>query len=219
MLTNVELRALGEGYGSPDDYLGDFSAVKYATVREVDFMIDSNNKLKFYFSRGKNVDLTMTLIKDLLIDLCTSASTLPVPNQTGLSKLNPTTDPVLSIKHENLGYVIYRLSDKNWQFGRVGRPITVSKSAKESGCFFQCRRVFYANGKLIGDKGSELGHEKNGSKVAYLIVDGKEARDPTTDSYDGGINLHVDLVSDEIPPRYTPFTIDPDIRYPGGSEP
>lgn len=219
MVTNVEQRVLGGGYGSPEDYGGDFSRIQFATVREVDFMIDGNNKLKFYFSRGINVDLSTNPIRNVLINLCTTGNILPIPNAMGLDRLNPRTEPILALKHEYLGYVIYKISAKNWQFGRVGVPITVSDSAKEMDCFFQCRRVFYENSQLTGDKGGTPGHEKNGCKVAYLIVDGAKARDPTTDSYDAGINLNVELVSDETPPRYTPFVIDPDIRYPGGSAP
>lgn len=218
MLTDLLAKILGDGNETPGNYQGTIANITHATIREVDFSINTTNKLSFTFSRGRDVTLSSTLsILEVLRKVYKQpGSILTVPATP--SVLNPEEDPVLSIRHGKLGYVIYRLSDKNWQFSRIGPPITISKDTKESGHFVQARRVFCsASGVITGDKQGLPGHERSGCKVAYLIVDADNAKDKTTDSYDAGINLNVELVSDETPPRYTPFTIDPDIRYPGGS--
>jgi len=192
-----------------------YSAVTYATVREVDLRI-RNNKLEFYYSRGKDIDFSNypKNFNEVLEELCDGT----FQYSTNALVLEQPFDSALSCQHQPLGYVIYKLSDKNWQFARLGPPITLSNAAFAKECFFGARRVFYENGQITEDKGGNYGNEKDECKVAYLIADGPKALDPNTQRYADGINFHIDLFfQDTDVTRFIPLVVDPDVRYPGGS--
>jgi hypothetical protein len=133
--------------------------------------------------------------------------------------------------NDRTSYIIYKLSDRNWQFVRVGRPITVGAKGMNKKAYFNGVRVF--KGAADKDSGTDFNanppQPRDGSKIAYFIADATEAgKNEPNNHYDHAINLHVDLIFEAKPPLPTtpptpryfmPLVIDPDIRYPGGSQP
>jgi hypothetical protein len=114
---------------------------------------------------------------------------------------------------------------------RIGRPITVGTKGSSKQAYFNGKRVFTS--ATDSDRGTDFDAHpstaRDGSKVAYFIADAHEAgKDEPNNHYDHAINLHVDLIFEAQPPLptstsvaryYMPLVIDPDIRYPGGSQP
>lgn len=192
-----------------------------ATVREVDFATDSAGNLNFFYSRGSNdVDLARyNGIGGLADALIGENFDYDIDREPPLQD-PPTSDRYfsrLSLRNGELRYVVYALSDRNWQFARLGRPITIGTTAVESAVYLRARRV-WATGADGYDEGTEFDADeslaRNGSRVAYMIADGAAARQKQ-EPYSHRINLHVDLKFSG--PRFIPLMVDPDIRFPGGS--
>ncbi|HEV2818528.1 MAG TPA: nucleotide synthetase [Allosphingosinicella sp.] len=179
-----------------------------ATVREIDFEISEDGKeLDFFFSRADfsvpiSVDLN-TLLRDI------RDNAFGYGNNAQKEPRDPF-ESRLSLGNKKYVYVIYRLSDnKRWQFCRDFAPITLGKKAADSGRYFEARR-FDKDG--VARKIKDGTPAKDESIVAYFIADNENSG-----NYNGhSINLHVDLLYQGTR-RRLPITIDPDIRYPGGS--
>lgn len=221
----------------PFEKLGPFSATgrplpKYAIVMEVDFKTRLNDggieELLFYFSQYHEVvDLTAYGtpayggIEKLIDDVCSPHfvfdNQVPIEPDPGYPYASP-----LSLRNETRSYVVYRLSSKNWQFGRRGFPITVGSMGEDKDYCFDAFKV-PASGYGDRDPGfpfhSTANQPLDDCKVAFFISDGEEARaDVDDDQYSHAINLHVD-VEYKTPPRRIPIMLDPDVRFPGGANP
>jgi len=193
-----------------------------ATVREIDFITDAEvGPLHIGFSRTKNdVDVENyghgAGLKRLLIDIH-SGDFWETGEDSG--SLKEPFDSTLSLNNKDLRYIIYVLSDKNWQFSRAGWPITVGQEGYEQAAYFDAFRVDKYGYK---DKGDDRRLTRDGCRVAYFIANGDKALEKT-DCYSHPINLNIDLVflfeqDSRLVSRYMPIIIDPDIRHPGGSD-
>ena len=202
---------------------------EWAQVLEIDFDIKGRH-LWFYFSRrSKFIPISGQSDLDRLINNVCNISYKWDYNVASYPKINCASP--LSLMNDQNCYVIYKLSDRNWQFVRIGRPITVGKLGMDKKAYFNGKRVFASASD--SDPGTEFDADpataRDGSKVAYFIADAREAgRNEPNNHYDHAINLHVDLIFEAQPPLptstsvaryYMPLVIDPDIRYPGGSQP
>jgi hypothetical protein len=188
---------------------------KWAIVREIDFEV-SGRDLRFFFSRGaKNVNLAQTgSFEKLVDDILEGAFTWygeDVPIET------PYDSP-LSLQNKRLTYVVYVLSDGNWQFARRGRPFTIGQRALPA----QGKPNIYTNARRVAesykdaDPGSPFEDEsapaKDNCKLGFFIANGENRG-----TYTHPINIHVDLIFEGTKTRHMPLIVDPDVRYPGGS--
>jgi hypothetical protein len=194
---------------------------RYATVREIEFAPDGD-RLRMYFSKWSNeVDLNPYGGIQGLIDAIFSTSqpyrfqheTESVPDSPYLSGL--------SLRNGSLRYIVYVLSAKQWQVCRIGRPVTLGKKAADSGVYYNARRS-WAPGPGGTDNGTSFEADENqgrdGCKVLYFLANGTAAlaQSQPPNEYEHRINLHVDLIQDAQ--HRIPIIIDPDIRFPGGSD-
>lgn len=121
----------------------------------------------------------------------------------------------LSLNNQEYCYVIYMLSNKNWQFASKYYPITIeSKAYNKIGAYAEAARIS-PDGTIVNDM-----DEKNDCRAAYFIANAQAAYESRTNqTYEHRINLHVDLKfeDDDGKPLLMPVIIDPDVRHPGGS--
>jgi hypothetical protein len=182
-----------------------------AIIRKIDYKIQqgaNGDELIFYYSDyAPNMRIrSLQDFRDLLRRVSTSNADFvgsPSPPQGQY-------DSPLSLDSKGvLTYVIFKLSDRHWQFARKGPPITIGARGHGARAYFNAIRV-----DAQGMPDPTPGAEKDNHKVAYFIVDGRQI--PAPYPYPHPFNLHVDL-------RFTggaghlPIVIDPDIRHPGGS--
>lgn len=212
----------------PFDQLGSFPGTlpSRAIIRELDFK-EANDQLFFYYS-GKSADVPLPMagdVKGIIDQVCNPAYTFTPLNP--YDNFDPTKPygSALSLQVPDLSYVILKLKNRQWQFARRGYPITVGTSTDSRFfCFdaFRCTPTNAAGGGYDGrDPGIPFnppGTPRDGCNVAFFIVDGKGARDnEDDDQYDHGFNIHIDLLFPGTPVHRIPITVDPDVRYPGGS--
>jgi len=191
----------------------------WAIVREIDFEV-RHNELWFYFSKGsKNIQVGNEAAFGKLIDRILD---------DGLDWLDvgtpepPYASP-LSLQNKRFSYIVYVLSSRNWQFGRHGLPITAGKNAQPTVPNPTPDQFFYTDAYRVGesftdkDMGTPFEQEgaepKDNCKIAYVIAKGDKAGAV----YSHALNLHVDLIYEGKKRRFIPLMIDPDVRYPGGS--
>lgn len=188
-----------------------------ATVREIDVEA-SSGWVSFFFSRATYfVDLTTYPggLDGLLRDV-QSGNFIYEDNSP--NRPDPPETP-LSLNNQALTYVVYKLSDKNWQFCRNHPPFTVGPKLKNKDIYFEARRVtpWGAKERIVWDPGTEKwAPVTDECTVAYFIADGWKAKG-IIGTYVHAINIHVDLVFKGTSTAYTPLIIDPDVRHPGGS--
>jgi len=182
-------------------------------VREIDFRVPGR-RLEFYFSRGRTVDLAATgqTLQSVVDSVCDGTFQFPAQPP----RLNRPYRSPLSLENDQLSYVVYLLnSGKDWQFARRGWPISIAVARTKN--YYAAHRAD-ASGHAGADDGSNFSRERDGCHVAFFIADGRLAS--SDEKYGDFINIHVDLVyRDTDETRFMPLIIDPDVRYPGGSEP
>lgn len=188
-----------------------------AIVREIDFE-QRGGELWFFFSRwSKDVKLSEydNKIDKLVNEIVEGGFRRWEPDPPVLDI--PYSTP-LSLKNDKLKYVIYVLSNKSWQFTRVGYPITIGPKPSSRGIYFDAFRIFesYADRDLGGPFDDPAAKPRDNCKMTCFISDGKTAKG-SKNEYDHPINLHVDLVFRAVKPRYMQIMIDPDVRFPGGA--
>ena len=116
---------------------------------------------------------------------------------------------------QKIRYIVYVLSDKNWQFARSGTPLTISSEHYDLELYSEAQRV---DAFGTADDGSAEGAEKDRCRVAYFVANGIKAHaDAPNRDYVHRLNLHVDIYNADDGGTILPLIIDPDIRYPGGS--
>jgi hypothetical protein len=208
VIQQLPIKELDEG---PDHY------PTVATVREVD--VEASGKwVSFFFSRANHFINLATytggfdqLLKDVQrpdFDFPDDASNRPDPPLTPLS-----------LNNQGLTYVIYKLSDKNWQFCRNHPPFSIGPKLTGKKIYCEARRLTPWGTKervIQNPTTEEWSPVTDDCAVAYFIADGRKALG-TTGVYTHAINIHVDLVFPGQVPAYTPLIIDPDVRHPGGS--
>lgn len=192
---------------NPDTY------PQIATVRELDAEV-VGRRISFFFSRGTYfVDLTRYaggldgLLRDIRegdFDYSDNTSNRPDPPESPLS-----------LNNQNLSYVVYKLSDKNWQFCRNHPPFSIGEEVKDLKIYFEARKFTPWGTKERVDIEHQI-PVTDDCKVAYFIANGWKAMEPIGE-YIHAINIHVDLVYEEGSIAYVPLVIDPDVRHPGGS--
>lgn len=188
---------------------------QYLIVREIDFELRGQEDLVLFFSRGANIDLTNSQdqFEEIVDKVCNLTFAFPATRP----RLTQPYKSTLSLSNNRLSYVIYVLTKKNWQFARRGWPITVMLTP--TGRYYGARRAD-ASGYVGADSGQDIDGNftwiRDDCHVAFFIADG---RSPAPDG--DNINLHVDLTFRDLDQNeyYMPLIIDPDIRWPGGSEP
>jgi hypothetical protein len=222
----VSIRAI------PFEKLGPFSATlrplpKWAIVMEIDFKehvnTDGVKELLFYFSRYNDVVNLEAYggIERLINDVSRPGFTFTHDEPIYPDPVLPHSSP-LSLRNEQRSYVIYRLSAKNWQFGRRGYPITVGTADDDKDYCFDAFKV-PSSGYADRNPGfaftSMTETPLDNCKVAFFISDGEHALHVGGENeYSHAINLHVDLVY-KSPARRIPIMVDPDVRFPGGAHP
>lgn len=194
----------------------------YAIIREVDYRREgTDDELWFYYSRwSDNVDVpSVNRLEELINDVADRDYRWDHQSPSYPDPTKPFTS-LLSLKNTQVSYVIFKLSDKPWQFCGRGRPITVGRKGMQKEAYFEGHRVFSGwNEKDTGTPFDDPDPPKNGSKVAYFIADAEKAgRNEPRNEYSHPMNLHVDLRQTVNGDKYyMPIIIDPDVRYPGGS--
>lgn len=183
---------------------------RHVIVREITFA-PRENELKFYFSRGIDIDLDSypDSFEEIVDKVCNRSFAFP---PRPLKLVSPFKSP-LSLSNNRFSYVVYVLSEnKNWQFSRRGWPITITKLP--IGRYYNGRRAD-KSGHAKADPGDFL-NNRDDCNVAFFIADG---RNPAPDG--DNINLHIDLTFRDVgeTPYFMPLIVDPDIRWPGGSQP
>jgi hypothetical protein len=190
---------------------------KYATVRELDIR-PSGNRIDILYSRANHIiDLDDISIEDLLKMVASPGyNRYPDEPKPPPNNQNKKYDTPLSLANREWCYVIFKLTAKNWQFAAKRPPVAISVDALKAKVYFEARRVD-PNG--VADPATIGGTTKNGCTVAYVIADGRKATSDNPQGYSHPFNLHVDIVTEDWQgnPSYIPITIDPDIRFPGGS--
>jgi hypothetical protein len=175
---------------------------KIATVREIDFQ-PIGNFLEIYFSRASfDVNIPQGKTINDVISGWNNSSWTHHPYKSGNWKYGTNQKqkvPVtpMSLRCDDLRYVVYILSHKSWEFSEPDTDFVVPFSVGASG------KSYFLSDGASGKK-----------KAAYIIANGKDAASGK-ESYCHGINIHVDLIYDNG--ARVPLVIDPDIRHPGGS--
>lgn len=128
-------------------------------------------------------------------------------------KMKQEFESHLSISSEENAFLVFVLSQKNWQFCSTGAPFTILQKIKD--------KKRYYSASMVDPKGNILpsGDEKNpveSSKVAFFVALGAKGKAEEPGGYSDPINIYVDIVEDNSG-TIIPIVIDPDIRYPGGS--
>ena len=186
-----------------------------ATIREID--AEAGGKwFSFFFSKANYfVDLTSypggfdRLLRDV------HDPNFNFPDDT--NRPDPPLTP-LSLNNQGLTYIVYRLSDKNWQFCRNHPPFSMGPKLQGKEIYCEARRVtpWGTGERVVEVRPGEWEPVRDECSVAYFIADGWKAQG-ITGIYTHAINIHVDLVFPGQTPAYTPLIIDPDVRHPGGS--
>lgn len=191
---------------------------RHVIVREIDFEI-RENELWFFFSKwslDKDLNTTtnsasLAALEAVIDDIIEGGYKFDYEKP---SIPKPKYSSPLSLMNGRSSWIVYVLSNKNWQYVRRGRPITMGASVP-GGKYLNARRV---PGSGFADRNPGTAFDSpppwiDGHKVAYFMANGQAS------NYSDSINLHVDLVYDGPKKRYLPIMIDPDIRWPGGSQP
>lgn len=199
----------------PDDMTVTYP--NYVIVREIDFEV-RGSELWFFFSRwslDKNLNTTsnpesLAALGDVIDDIIEGGYQFDF-EQPSIPK--PVYTSPLSLMNGRPSWIVYLLSNKNWQFVRRGRPITIGASVP-GGKYSNVRRV-PGTGFVDANPGTpfDAGLPVDGHKIAYFMAVGQAS------GYADSVNLHVDLIYEGPKKRYLPIMIDPDIRWPGGSQP
>jgi hypothetical protein len=190
-------------------------------VREVDLEFDPRTRtLKIFYSRkNSNVQVADDAALNALLMSLYSPNHQYDPAPPGPPKR--PFDSNLSLNNDRGRYIIFKLKDGlNWQFAREGWPITIGEQGENY--FFDAFRID-ADG--VADRGDDKQLRRDGCMIAYVIASG-DAAIKDGGAYCHPINLHVDLIGEVLPDSgppaqkcYLPIIIDPDVRYPGGTDP
>lgn len=190
------------------------------TAREIDYELNRDGELEFFFSRADfrteiadpAADLLPLLrkIRDNDIQFSWDDTLQKEPTGTYSSRL--------SLRNHEWCYIVIRLADRrNWQFCKDQPPFTVGVEAFKADIYREARR-FESNGaisRIYQDPplSGNFVPKRMGSRVAYFVADNR-----ASGTFAHGFNIHVDLLYAESGLRL-PVVIDPDIRWPGGSGP
>lgn len=200
----------------PDFAAGETRRPRYATIREIDIKPAGQN-LKLEYSRA-NYDVDLLDYPGGLGEVLELVRTdgIEYPH---LGAPNPAKKfaTELSLHNERFVYVIFKLSGRNWQFAHSRPPAAIGIQGWIADLYREARRVD-SSGNI--DSGQDPNVKRAGCKVAYFVADGEAASSPRpARDYIHPFNFHVDLITKDSDNQaaYIPITIDPDIRFPGGS--
>lgn len=209
--SEVTLRPLLENCAEFPDSPAIGKAPKELVVFELDFGLDGNGGFHIFFSRGWGPSAVKDEqdFKRQLLEIVNNK----MPKVNSITK--PSDDPQLSLRSEKNRYVIYKLTDKNWQFTQAGFPFKIASDINNSGIYYEARRVTPQGDIQIKGNQSSIG---DNSRIAYFISNGYEmVHNPgPRPGYPHALNIIVDFY-DDVSRTSMPITIDPDIRYPGGT--
>ncbi|CAN5402849.1 hypothetical protein BH10PSE14_BH10PSE14_39490 [soil metagenome] len=188
------------------------NAPKELVVFELDFGCDGNGSFHIFFSRcwGPSIIKDEKDFKQQLLEIVNNK----MPKLNKITKKDPK-DPPLSLRADKNRYIIYKLTDKNWQFTQAGFPFKIATDINNKGIYYEARRVTPQGDIQIKGDQNTVGDL---SRIAYFISNGYEmVHNPgSRPKYPHGLNIIVDFY-DEVSGTAMPIMIDPDIRFPGGT--
>jgi hypothetical protein len=175
-------------------------------VREIDIVISDNMVSIDYSKTHKIINSS-----DIISFLKKLAS-----GEFEFDNYYPEKKPKMSLNIKQECYIIFKLSNKNWQFSSQKRdPITLGSDIDYND--LKC----YSDLNLVDAQGNIVAkpYSKTECRIAYCAVDGEQLVKNHTNQgkYINSFNLNVEIYDPINPSMVMPILIDPDIRNPGGS--
>lgn len=174
-------------------------------VREITFLMDSDGLQFLYRGPASAVRLGDGGIEEVVrglatapFDPFTAPASLDGDGETPLD-LGVTGEPA---------YIVFKLDPRlNWRFSDNEAGMTHKHSAETA---------YYGGLNHVRPDGTYVPEPVEDCRLVFLTAD------PPPGEYKHGFNFHVELIQKphlgKTRPRCLPITIDPDIRFPGGSE-
>jgi hypothetical protein len=174
-------------------------------VREISFLMDSDG-LQFLYKDSRPAQPLLEGTIDPIIPRFTAS----IPATIGLTGagLETAETPLDLGVTGGPTYLIFKLDPRlNWRFSRTERAISHKKGEHAQ---------YYGGLRHVAEDGSASEEPIDNCRLVYLVAA------PPAGEYRHGFNFNVELIQKphfgEDEPRILPIMIDPDIRFPGGSE-
>lgn len=175
-------------------------------VREITFLMDSDGLQFLYRGAVSAVRLGEGGIDEVVRGLATAPYD-PFVAPAALNDGDGETPLDLGVTGEP-AYIVFKLDPRlNWRFSDNEAGISHKHSAETA---------YYGGLQHVLPDGSYAEEPVEDCRLVFLTAN------PPPGEYKHGFNFHVELVQKPLlgktQPRFLPITIDPDIRFPGGSE-
>jgi hypothetical protein len=179
-------------------------------VREISFLMDSDG-LQFLYkdstqgTKIPSVGGIRAVVPELTEKVFSAALGL---KGSGLATAETPLDLALEGGEAGPAYLVFKLDPRlNWRFSKTEPAITLKDDANSR---------FYGDLTYVDDGGKDHKEKLENCRLVFFKAN------PPAGEYRHGFNFNVELiqrphVGPDEPPRILPITIDPDIRFPGGS--
>ncbi len=185
---------------------------KRYVVREISFLMDSDGLQFLYKDSTTGRRIAAPNEFDAVVPQMQATSFPAALGLTGAGLATAETPLDLALEggeEEGKGpaFLMFRLDPRlNWRFSRDEPAVTLKDSAHDQ---------FYGDLTYIDAEGGYHGEPVDECRLIFFKAD------PPLGNYRHGLNFNVELIQKphvgDDEPRVLPITIDPDIRFPGGS--
>lgn len=207
-----ELRLAARPDGYPAHAMPSATAISptFGLLCEVDFRPVGNRIIFYYRNMGTFQVSVARPIETIVREIATGAWLPPdFPGTSGSPRKSS-----LSLHNRQQAYIVMMLnSTKEWQYSREAPCFTLFADPRID------LRSYYSKPTAVAPNGDVIGPiaGSSGSKLAFFIADGGRSNADQQGVNEDRFNIHVDFNEDAQ--KYTPVVIDPDVGYPGGTQP
>lgn len=181
---------------------------KRYVIREISFLMDSDG-LQFLYkdsTEGKGIHDRSEIHRVVPTLTATDFAASLGLTGAGLSTAETPLDLGLD-GSKGPAFLVFKLDPRlNWRFSQHEAAVTLKDDAHD---------IYYGGLVYVDDKGKYHPEPIPDCRLVFF------AANPPQGSYKHGFNFNVELIQKphvgEVEPRVLPITIDPDIRFPGGS--
>lgn len=192
---------------------------KQILVRDLDFNIQTNasgiEELDFFYSQAYDpININGKVDFDKILPNIANRTYALKSRRSEFIDDKSKNISSMSLNNKFNRYIVFRLSNKNWQFASTYVPFMMEKRLENSGIFYQAGVVDPGG---LANSGLGTVSPVYNRKTAYFVSLGAAGNaNQVNYPYPHSFNMNVELTRGNNS-YIIPVIVDPDIRYPGGN--